>query len=370
MIFFLFIIIIIFLITSILTTYEHFSQQNDFIYTNQPLNSNEKNVKFIEQHFLDSILSSQNIDKNIIIDPLDFYHSLSTLYKSTKVDYGHFMFLSTTQLSIPCTFQFEFQTIGYLTKTDYHFIMAIIKGYRMFKNTIKLVKLNPTVPQFDKVDFVITRIVRNSKFYKQILNLNLYIYGFKDIDIHRIRLFYPFVKSHYIDLNTFFPSSKTLKLEEKTTNIPSLSLRLVTVNIKEDFITRLNISKEAYDERYGCYNDEKNINMALCNSKYDMIGNIKDYESLWDKKCKSDYECPFYLANKQYPNSRGGCIKKDNEQYGSCEMPIGVIQTGYTKYKDKPFCYYKNGTCENEDYAFPNDQKERIKHKKEIIINM
>jgi hypothetical protein len=370
MIFLLFIIIIIFIITSILSNYEHFSQQNNFIYTHQPLNSNQKNVKFIEQHSLDKIIQSKNINQNIIIDPLDFYTTLSNQYQSIKIDHGHFMFLSFKQLSIPCTFQFEYQTIGYLTKTDYHFIMAIIKGYRMFKNTIKLVKLNLTIPQFDKVDFVITRIVINSKFYKQILNLNLYIYGFKDIDIHRIRLFYPFVKSHYINLNTFFPTSKTLKLEEKTTNIPSLSLHLININIKEDFITRLNISKEAYDKRYSCYNDEQNINMALCNSKYDMIGNIKDYESLWDKKCKSNYECPFYLANKQYPNTRGGCIKKDNEKYGSCEMPVGVIQTGYTKYKDKPFCYYKNGTCENKDYAFPNDQKQRLKNKKEIIINM
>ena len=75
----------------------------------------------------------------------------------------------------------------------------------------------------------------------------------------------------------------------------------------------------------------------------------------WDARCVVNSDCPFYQKNKTYKNNFGGC---DN---GYCEMPIGIIRNGYTKYDpdSKAYCY--NGHCDilDPDYAFPLDIFER-----------
>ena len=48
----------------------------------------------------------------------------------------------------------------------------------------------------------------------------------------------------------------------------------------------------------------------------------------WDSPCVEDEECPFYLKNKNYPNTRGGCVN------GYCEFPIGLKRISYKKYYD------------------------------------
>lgn len=103
----------------------------------------------------------------------------------------------------------------------------------------------------------------------------------------------------------------------------------------------------------------------------------------WDKPPAADEECPFYLANKHYPNRLGG-IDKNSKQ---CEMPIGTKAVGYRFISNdpahKPWCYNCHigndgmpgsiGPCCEEqrnmelypelggkpDYAFPGDPLER-----------
>jgi hypothetical protein len=87
---------------------------------------------------------------------------------------------------------------------------------------------------------------------------------------------------------------------------------------------------------------------------------------IWDEPCTQDADCPFFQANRTYPNYRGGC-----NQAGYCEMPIGVKRLGYRKFDAKdtqaslPYCH---GCSDNNDpracciqqgdtpdYAFPMD---------------
>lgn len=107
----------------------------------------------------------------------------------------------------------------------------------------------------------------------------------------------------------------------------------------------------------------------------------------WDIPCSNDYECPFYMANKNYSNNRGGCVK------GYCEMPVNVGSIGY-HYMDKeqPLCYNckkigKNKNCsglkcnqcceeqknrnlypelETPDFAFKDDYTSRIANKEQL----
>ena len=158
-------------------------------------------------------------------------------------------------------------------------------------------------------------------------------------------------------------------------------------------------------------------NKTNCESKYDNFGRRKP-RGLWDTPCLTDEECPFYMRNKNYPNSEGKC----NKETGFCELPQGMQHLGYhyyhpfasavenkdnlpvcniaKKYGDgkgmrnngEPLCYncrsvVKNGkwnamtkmdTCCNEqnskklypyldgpDYAFFNDMQQRLTFSRE-----
>lgn len=85
----------------------------------------------------------------------------------------------------------------------------------------------------------------------------------------------------------------------------------------------------------------------------------------WDKRCSINEECPFYQANKKYPNYFGGC------ESGYCQMPLGIKRTGYRKYdkNSKALCYDADGvggtraecnTDDKPDYAFELDQFQRL----------
>lgn len=67
-----------------------------------------------------------------------------------------------------------------------------------------------------------------------------------------------------------------------------------------------------------------------CLSYTDSLGRV----GIWDNPCQKDEDCPFYQANKNYPNQRGKC------ENGYCELPLGMKRIGFKHYaKDKPLCY-------------------------------
>ncbi len=120
-----------------------------------------------------------------------------------------------------------------------------------------------------------------------------------------------------------------------------------------------------------------------CESSFDWYGRPKQVGIL-DKPCKSDNECPFYQANKNYPNKKGKCLSN-----GQCELPVGTVPLGFhyffPSYKMRPMCYNcksdkwllntKLEDCCDEqndkkkypflngpDYAFTDDNQDRLNH--------
>lgn len=102
---------------------------------------------------------------------------------------------------------------------------------------------------------------------------------------------------------------------------------------------------------------------------------------VWDTEVKDSSECPFFNANKNYPNSRGG-LKLD---YGYCEIPDGAQLVGFRHIDPNPeyapMCHncvdpvsglrYKGRCCGEQknnpnlaspDYAFPGDSSARQEH--------
>jgi hypothetical protein len=83
-----------------------------------------------------------------------------------------------------------------------------------------------------------------------------------------------------------------------------------------------------YDESYP---DSKTSNACLS-----VDPNLRK-TGVWDKECTRNDECPFFKANKNYPNNFGGCID------GFCQLPVGMTKIGYKHYgKEKPLCYNCN----------------------------
>ncbi len=105
-------------------------------------------------------------------------------------------------------------------------------------------------------------------------------------------------------------------------------------------------------EAYACFNTDFKVylnpsvksNIILpylsrqqCEAPFDFYGRVKP-KGIFDKPCKSDDECPFFKANKNYPNSRGKCLPN-----GQCELPVNMIPIGYhffVPHPDyEPMCY-------------------------------
>ena len=117
------------------------------------------------------------------------------------------------------------------------------------------------------------------------------------------------------------------------------------------------IKRDENKERAICISNPELLTRPACESLYDVYGGKKKHVDVWDAPCQKDSDCPFYMRNKNYKNTRGACHN------GFCEMPTGVTRVGYTKFIDKPFCHgcpsYLNPTCcSNQgaaDYAFSFD---------------
>ncbi len=171
---------------------------------------------------------------------------------------------------------------------------------------------------------------------------------------------------------------------------------------RKDYLKQFDVK-----EAYACFNTDFKVylnpttksNIILpylsrqqCEAPYDFYGRVKP-KGIFDKPCKSDDECPFFKANKNYPNNRGKCLSN-----GQCELPVNMIPIGYhffVPHPDyEPMCYNcdsksswnsstKLNTCcdtqfhkkmesknnnhkytflNSPDYAFTGDIEERSNH--------
>lgn len=289
-----------------------------------------------------------------------------------------------------CNIQFTGSRIGWYDISDYHLLKAFQGGYRIPSHAMELVpmSLQDIMNLSDALmkggaegglDYMVTYVVPNSAYCRLLKTLSVAISGFQDINLDRIKLFHPYVSSKTVDLRSIFMddarSSKAV-VSTKSNSYPVLMMRLplfvlfgTQPILRETFITQFKADEEAFDPRYTCYGDSRVESKAECNSNYDVIGLPKRYDSVWDRPCTQDSDCPFYQVNKNYPNQRGGCLKS-----GVCEMPVGTQRVSYQKVvigdAFQPFCYNCNTAedpecckkIKNPDYAFPNDYEDRVQY--------
>ena len=363
------------------------------------------------------ILGVSTDDYKLLIDPYINKYILNNKLSNTEVfKDGIFVCLSPTRFGIEqCIWDFANKVVAYVYMSDYLFIQALIKAYRQDIKSIRLrkIKLEDLKMSDKQFDYLITYVVIGSEYMAILKYSKYFISGLKDMDISRIKAFYPVIKANYESVRFYFnkdtdntdntedtrDTTYDLYLSKDKMLLPIMNYDIV--NNIENFITRLEMPKdylEVIDESYGgntefgssgsygCYGNNKIVNKFECDSYYTKEGNPKDYYSIWDKKCATNEECPYYKKNTRYENSRGGCIN------GNCEFPVGVKKIGFTKYNDeeynRPHCYNcqdttdlnccanikefqdKNGIGINNDYVFENDTEDRKLNNLNTIISL
>jgi len=358
-----------------------------------------------------TVLAVIRRDSNIqlLIDPYINYYILNNRATVGNYKEGVFVCLSFKVLhDKDCIWDLKNKVVAYLFMSDYLFIQALIKGYNLDINDVYIRKVSYTdLENTEKMfDYLFTYMVLDSEYMNFICNQRYYINGLKDVDINRIKAYYPFVKENYNTVKYYYDKSIESKNKSNESNslndidslyistekslLPIMSYAIISS--VENFITRLEMpgdyleaGKESYytsDKKqegagggtggyYGCYGNGEIKGKFECDSYYNIDGTPKTYYSLWDKRCVADDECPYYKANTKYPNTRGGCIEG-----GFCEFPVGVKRLGYTKYSDTnlntPLCYNCDDPEDNgkPDYVFENDFNEREKYKLNTIISL
>ena len=154
----------------------------------------------------------------------------------------------------------------------------------------------------------------------------------------------PYVK--YIDI------TETRDMDSTMFNQSSLANKI------EDRI--MNVARDQQYNNHRCYGLVNGVSQELPQYKNPIF--CKSYHpetnqnGIWDAPCQVNSDCPFYKANKNYPNEFGKCDKAS----GQCEMPMGVIPIGFTKYgKQEPNCY--NCGADSMDSKCCGSQAESIK---------
>uniref|UniRef100_A0A6C0J596 Uncharacterized protein n=1 Tax=viral metagenome TaxID=1070528 RepID=A0A6C0J596_9ZZZZ len=335
---------------------------------------------------------------SLLIDPYVNYFYLNNTNNNNYENYnknGIFLYITSSILvTDTCVWDIENKTVGYVFPSDYYFIQAFIKAYKIDINKVNLVQfsiddlIKKELPEFD---VLITYVIPDSEYMVIIEHLKYFINGFNDVDLDRLKAFYPFLKEKNDYIGNFLSKNMKGFISNVKTIIPEMNYVIiknipVISNIQETFITRLEMPEgyiegkdyknvnssnlelisELYNDRnYGCYGNNIVNNKFECDSMYNIDGTGKNYYSVWDKKCNTDSDCPFY--SKNYLS--GGCLKD-----GFCELPIGVKRTGFMKYDDEglntPMCYNCEDTtdlecCKKNDgkiiaYAFPNEFDRRV----------
>ena len=153
-------------------------------------------------------------------------------------------------------------------------------------------------------------------------------------------------------------------------------------------IKNLDKNKKAKElsQKFQCFHPYQNDvvlenidNKPFCISYHNAHGG----KGIWDRPCETNEECPYYKANKNYPNDFGGCVQ------GVCQMPKGVRRLGKRQIAEgsTPLCYncddkYTQDCCyqqstntsiKSPDYIFEGDKTIREKFKdflKKLDLNI
>jgi len=152
---------------------------------------------------------------------------------------------------------------------------------------------------------------------------------------------------------------------------------------------KLEHARGTEESLYKCFYKDASNELECISKEYEKTGTDGEAEivmtnkkGIWAKsKCTINEECPYYLANQNYTNKRGGCVN------GECELPLNVdaLTPTIPNTNKEPVCHNCNKlVCEgldcfkcckdqenpqlypglsSPDYAFDGDIESRLDQK-------
>ena len=123
-----------------------------------------------------------------------------------------------------------------------------------------------------------------------------------------------------------------------TTNVIDPTIKPILPSLNSFNSLHLASTNNNIPEYLNQINNTTTIDGSMCFNTTNNLFNQSDcltFGGVWDKPVISPNDCPFYLANKNYTNQKGGV------RYGYCDMPAGTKPISY-RFVDssiKPICY-------------------------------
>jgi len=296
----------------------------------------------------------------LVMDPQDAasYSSLPQV----AMPKGHFVVLTSlaTGVTLDCGYSWVGKKIGYIDRPSLLFVLSVLHGHRIALDSVRLVYIPHSYwNRMDAIlgitlDLIVAFFIPKTPSHLMLMRQNVNIMGFQRIQLERLRMTSPHITLEQAELVPLFEGGRVRVLaRERTTRLPTLELKAVRFPIlmKETFLVA---EDDAREEPYRCFGDEKLFTKAACDSPYDVSGLPKPIRTVWDRKCVSNNDCPFYTGE----GGRGGC----NRSTGECEMPVGPRRMSYRTFDTRPpfqpFCYsgdpWALTGCTGQ-WAFPND---------------
>ena len=155
--------------------------------------------------------------------------------------------------------------------------------------------------------------------------------------------------SHYYIEELKVAGVKTLPIIHKDDKIANTDLPF----LQDRTLGELMHSREGGD--FKCFHPKgEKGELPDYTNKLDCISYHKEVDAvgIWDEPCKTNEECPFYQANKNYDNQFGGCI------LGKCQLPIGLDQVGFRHWNKltQPYCHQCDLLSDKMDKSISDKQ--------------
>ena len=371
---------------------KHFEYKND--------ENNEKIYRFIIiflLHRKDKINDFYILNDYFIISKKGRIKSIESRGDITNFENNNYIFIKKSfVIGMPIAHNYKYLDFD---DTKYIFNTIPLIDHNVKQEILNIQQLNNIIDNTKNIKKYkeLVEFIKNIDLNKNLNENNFFQILIKNADIDTSKNVSRYEKRYqdivaYIIKNGKSIINNTIKGKSKFNKEHSYNLKskLILTKELEDESKNIEPSKmiDALSTTYQCYNpyDESDIlellnNRVLCESYHKKIGST----GVWDRMCIKDDECPFYQANKNYPNNFGGCVE------GSCQMPLGVRRIGKRKIDNEsvPLCHScpedhvnkssslkenqnccflqsNNAELQSPDYIFEGDKPLREEHKETL----
>ena len=333
------------------------------------------------------------------------YYEVENILKEFRTKYTYFKFNKKVYVIKDIKYQ-SIEISTYISQTLRYLLLNFLVEFNVKVKKANLNKYHPFTP-FKIINVNLMRLLYNEQInvYRFVLTSELYRQKRNSINMYMEIIYksdkdiiiYDKIYNMGVRLDEQIAFNKIankknnnyLSIHDFTNEKAETDHKIIKED--EDINEFLKKREEEYDldfylSQFKCYNPNAPNGIDRDSvTREDCLSYSHQYKcpGKWDIPCQTNDECPFYKANKNYENERGGC----NDGY--CEMPVNVGNVGHHYMdKNKPICYnckkigdnknckgiQCNQCCEEQknrymypeldtpDFAFDDDYAARVNH--------